>query len=49
MCTVTVSDVEGAEATSKFEYVVVYDPTAGYVTGLGWLQSPAGAYARNLT
>lgn len=42
---VTVIDPEGAEATSKFEYVVVYDPGAGFVTGLGWLQSPAGAYA----
>jgi len=25
-------------------YVVVYDPSAGYVTGHGWIDSPAGAY-----
>jgi hypothetical protein len=24
---------------------VVYDPTAGFVTGGGWIDSPAGAYA----
>ena len=25
--------------------VVVYDPSAGFVTGGGWIQSPAGSYA----
>lgn len=25
-------------------YVVVFDPTAGFVTGGGWLESPPGAY-----
>jgi PKD repeat protein len=25
-------------------YVVVYDPSAGFVTGGGWINSPAGAY-----
>jgi PKD repeat protein len=25
-------------------YVVVYDPSAGFVTGGGWITSPAGAY-----
>ncbi len=25
-------------------YIVVYDPDAGFVTGGGWIQSPAGAY-----
>jgi PKD domain len=31
--------------------VVVYDPNAGFVTGGGWINSPAGAYAqdKNLT
>ncbi len=32
--------VNGADA-----YVVVYDPDAGFVTGGGWINSPAGAYA----
>jgi alpha-tubulin suppressor-like RCC1 family protein len=26
-------------------YIVVYDPSAGFVTGGGWINSPAGAYA----
>ena len=25
-------------------YIGVYDPTAGYVTGAGWIDSPPGAY-----
>lgn len=28
-------------------YVVVYDPTGGFVTGGGWINSPAGAYVSN--
>jgi len=28
-----------------FRYIVVYDPAAGFVTGGGWIDSPAGAYA----
>jgi hypothetical protein len=31
--------------TATFEYVVVYDPDGGFVTGGGWIDSPAGAYA----
>jgi hypothetical protein len=27
--------------------IVVYDPSAGFVTGGGWIQSPAGSYATN--
>jgi len=27
--------------------IVVYDPNAGFVTGGGWINSPAGAYAPN--
>jgi len=34
--------------TKTFEYyVVVYDPNGGFVTGGGWIDSPAGAYAPN--
>jgi hypothetical protein len=28
---------------------VVYDPSAGFVTGGGWIDSPAGAYTPDLT
>src|SRR4029079_18062983 len=28
-------------------YVVVYDPSAGFVTGGGWITSPQGSYAAN--
>lgn len=41
---ITISDDDAAGATSKFEYVVVYDPNGGFVTGGGWINSPAGAY-----
>jgi hypothetical protein len=30
-------------------YVVVYDPSAGFVTGGGWIASPAGAYPASPT
>jgi hypothetical protein len=28
----------------SYKYVVIYDPSAGFVTGGGWIDSPAGAY-----
>jgi hypothetical protein len=34
---------------SVFNYVVAYDPSAGFVTGGGWLNSPAGAVPANPT
>ena len=45
--TVTVSDAYGNSGQAVYEYVVVYDPSAGFVTGGGWIQSPAGALAAN--
>jgi YVTN family beta-propeller protein len=43
---VTVTDKDGdfgsAEAT---EYIVIYDPTGGFITGGGWIISPPGAYS----
>ncbi len=46
----SVTDRQGAstelEAT---QYIVVYDPLAGFVTGGGWFESPAGAYAADPT
>jgi PKD repeat protein len=41
---VTVRDDDGGSAVSTFQYVVVYDPSAGFVSGGGWIDSPAGAY-----
>jgi hypothetical protein len=29
------------------QYIVVYDPNAGFVTGGGWINSPPGAYYAN--
>ena len=40
---VTVIDDDGLSAFAAFQYVVVYDPTSGFVTGRGRLESPAGA------
>jgi PKD repeat protein len=42
--TVTDDDGESAELVSD-HLIVVYDPSAGFVTGGGWFNSPAGAYA----
>ena len=42
--TVTVTDDDGGSDMGTFEYVVVYDAAAGFVTGGGWIDSPAGAY-----
>jgi hypothetical protein len=41
--TVTVSDGYNTD-TAVYEFVVVYDPNGGFVTGGGWIDSPAGAY-----
>lgn len=40
----TVTDDDTGADTETFEYVVVYDPSAGFVTGGGWIDSPLGAY-----
>lgn len=41
---VTVRDDDTGVATSRWEFVVVYDPSAGFVTGGGWINSLAGSY-----
>ncbi|MFL6719604.1 MAG: hypothetical protein ACJ8G3_24920, partial [Burkholderiaceae bacterium] len=41
--TVSVTDSSGLTSTVGRQ-VVVYDPSAGFVTGGGWIMSPAGAY-----
>jgi hypothetical protein len=43
--TLTVTDKDGGVGTAAFRYLVVYDPDGGFVTGGGWIDSPAGAYA----
>jgi len=44
---VTVTDSEGDtvpnEDTGIYQFVVVFDPDAGFVTGGGWIDSPPGA------
>lgn len=47
--TVTVTDASGNAASAIYQYVVVYDPIAGFVTGAGFIQSPAGAYPADPT
>jgi hypothetical protein len=39
-----VTDKDSGMGSSQYEFIVVYDPTAGFVTGSGWINSPAGAY-----
>lgn len=46
----TVTDDDNGEGTESCEgYIVIYDPSAGFVTGGGWIDSPAGAYAADVT
>ncbi len=40
---VTITDSTGLKATVSRD-IVVYDPSAGFVTGGGWINSPMGAY-----
>jgi hypothetical protein len=42
---ITVTDDDGGSDTAEYQYIVVYDPSAGFVTGGGWIDSPEGAYA----
>jgi len=47
---VTVTDdCSAASLAGIFEFVVVYDPNAGFVTGGGFIISPAGSDAADLT
>jgi hypothetical protein len=40
----TVTDKDGGIGESVFQFVVVFDPDGGFVTGGGWIDSPQGAY-----
>jgi hypothetical protein len=46
---VTVTDADGASGSSAFEFVVVFDASAGSSSGGGWINSPAGAYTAKPT
>lgn len=46
---VTVFDTAGNRNYTEFNYVVVYDPNAGTVAGVGTASSPTGAYYANPT
>jgi hypothetical protein len=39
-----VNDGAAMDDSLATEYIVVYDPSGGFVTGGGWIMSPAGAY-----
>lgn len=43
--TVSLTLTDGTTSiTETYQYVVVYDPEGGFVTGGGWIDSPEGAY-----
>ena len=46
--TVTITDDDGGLATQLYQYIIVFDPSEGFVTGGGWIWSPAGAYEDDL-
>ncbi|HET7034120.1 MAG TPA: MBG domain-containing protein [Thermomicrobiaceae bacterium] len=47
--TATVTDGRGMSSptVTLTTYIVIYDPNGGFVTGGGWINSPAGAYLAN--
>lgn len=42
--TLTVTDDDDDEGYDEYQYIVIYDPSGGFVTGNGWFISPVGAY-----
>ena len=40
----TVTDNHGEVGSAVYQFVVVYNPEGGFVTGGGWINSPEGAY-----
>jgi hypothetical protein len=41
--TITVTDFCGSSGSAFFHFIVIFDPTGGFVTGGGWINSPLGA------
>lgn len=47
---VTLKDAcDAVSASYVYNYIVIYDPNGGFVTGGGWINSPAGAYKADMT
>ncbi|WP_240409902.1 MBG domain-containing protein [Flavisolibacter nicotianae] len=46
---VTATTASGCATSIAASYMTVYDPNAGFVTGGGWINSPAGAYVADKT
>jgi hypothetical protein len=44
---VTITDSAGTSDTGSFEFIIVYNPDGGFVTGGGWIYSNVGAYKPN--
>ena len=47
--TFKLADMGGKVVESVYEYIVIYDPDGGFVTGGGWINSPEGAYKPDLS
>jgi hypothetical protein len=47
--TLTVVDNFWASNADVYEFIVIYNPESGFVTGGGWIDSPAGAYPADPT
>jgi len=45
----TVTDKDGDSHQSTYQTVIVYNPNGGFITGGGWINSPAGAYLEKPT
>ncbi|HEX9896507.1 MAG TPA: 6-bladed beta-propeller [Dehalococcoidales bacterium] len=46
---IVVTDGCGRMGEASYQYIVIYNPDGGFVTGGGWIDSPAGAYSANQT
>jgi hypothetical protein len=44
-----VVDDDGGTGSAAYQFVVVYDPSGGFVTGGGWIESPPGAFVADPT
>jgi hypothetical protein len=47
--TLTITDESSESAEMEYQFVVVYDPEGGFVTGGGFIESPEGAYSADET
>jgi hypothetical protein len=46
---IIVNDDDSGSDEEIFQYIVIYDPDGGFVTGGGWITSPEGAYTPDPT